>query len=137
VRAFDRGADDFVGRPFLYDELLARIRAVLRRVAPEPGMVLEAGELIVDRSTRCVTIAGRVLPLPVKQFDLLAKLASDPTRVFPKDELLRDVWGYRSIGRTRTLDSHASRLRRRLAEATETPYVINAWGLGYRLMLPG
>ncbi|HEX3454663.1 MAG TPA: response regulator transcription factor [Gaiellaceae bacterium] len=137
VRAFDRGADDFVGRPFLYDELLARIRAVLRRVAPEPGLVLEAGELVVDRSTRCVMISGRVLPLPVKQFDLLAKLASDPTRVFPKDELLRDVWGYRSIGRTRTLDSHASRLRRRLGEATDTPYVINAWGLGYRLMLPG
>ena len=50
---------------------------------------------------------------------------------------MKDVWGYRSIGRTRTLDSHASRLRRRLAEATETPYVVNAWGLGYRLMLPG
>jgi DNA-binding response OmpR family regulator len=137
VRAFDRGADDFVARPFLYDELLARIRAVLRRVAPPPGMVIEAGELVIDRSTRCVTVAGRLLPLPVKQFDLLAKLASDPTRVFSKDELLKDVWGYRSIGRTRTLDSHASRLRRRLAEATETPYVVNAWGLGYRLMLPG
>jgi DNA-binding response OmpR family regulator len=137
VRAFDRGADDFVGRPFLYDELLARIRAVLRRVSPAPGTVLEAGELIVDRSTRCVTVAGRHLPLPVKQFDLLAKLASEPTRVFSKDELLKDVWGYRSTGRTRTLDSHASRLRRRLAEATDTPYVINAWGLGYRLMLPG
>jgi DNA-binding response OmpR family regulator len=98
VRAFDRGADDFVGRPFLYDELLARIRAVLRRVAPPPGLVIEAGELVVDRSTRCVTVAGRLLPLPVKQFDLLAKLASDPTRVFSKDELLKDVWGYRSVG---------------------------------------
>ena len=130
VRAFDRGADDFVARPFLYDELLARIRAVLRRVAPPPGTVIEAGELVIDRSTRCVTVAGRLLPLPVKQFDLLAKLASDPTRVFSKDELLKDVWGYRSIGRTRTLDSHASRLRRRLAEATETPYVVNAWGVG-------
>jgi len=136
VRAFDRGADDFVGRPFLYDELLARIRAVLRRVAPPAGMVFEAGDLVVDRSTRCATVAGQLLPLPVKQFDLLARLASDPTRVFSKDELLKDVWGYRSIGRTRTLDSHASRLRRRIAEATETPYVINVWGLGYRLMLP-
>jgi len=129
VRAFDRGADDFVSRPFLYDELLARIRAVLRRAAPPPGMLMEAGELVVDRSTRCVTVAGRVVPLPVKQFDLLAKLASEPTRVFSKDELLKDVWGYRSIDRTRTLDSHASRLRRRLAEASDTPYVINAWGV--------
>ena len=64
------------------------------------------------------------------------KLASEPTRVFTKDELLKDVWGYRAIGRTRTLDSHASRLRRKLAQATEMPYVINAWGVGYRLMLP-
>jgi len=136
VRAFDRGADDFLGRPFMYDELLARIRAVLRRVAPPAETVTEVGELVIDRATRCVTIDGCLLPLPGKQFDLLAKLATDPIKVFPKDELLKDVWGYRSVGRTRTLDSHASRLRRRLADATETPYVINAWGLGYRLMLP-
>jgi DNA-binding response OmpR family regulator len=136
VRAFDRGADDFVTRPVVYDELLARIRAVLRRVAPAPGMVIEVGELVIDRLTRCVTVDGRILPLAAKQFDLLVKLASEPTRVFSKDELLKDVWGYRAIGRTRTLDSHASRLRRRLAAATETPYVVNAWGVGYRLMLP-
>jgi DNA-binding response OmpR family regulator len=136
VRAFDRGADDFVSRPFFYDELLARIRAVLRRVAPPVGMVIEVGELVIDRSTRCVTVSGKVLPLSAKQFDLLVKLASTPTRVFPKDELLKDVWGYRSAGRTRTLDSHASRLRRKLAAATDTPYVLNAWGVGYRLMLP-
>ena len=95
------------------------------------------GELQIDRSTRCLTVGGELVPLPARQFDLLAKLASRPTHVFPKDELLKDVWGYRSIGRTRTLDSHASRLRRRLAEATDTPYVLNIWGVGYRLMLPG
>jgi DNA-binding response OmpR family regulator len=137
VRAFARGCDDFVARPFVYDELLARIRAVLRRVSPAPGMLIEVGELVIDRSTRCLTVGGELLPLPARQFDLLAKLASRPTHVFPKDELLKDVWGYRSIGRTRTLDSHASRLRRSLAEATETPYVLNTWGVGYRLMLPG
>ena len=136
VRAFDRGADDFLARPFIYDELLARIRAVLRRVAPPPETIIEIGELVVDRSTRCATVAGTLVPLPGKQFDLLAKLASEPTKVFPKDELLKEVWGFRSAGRTRTLDSHASRLRRRLADATETPLVINVWGLGYRLMLP-
>jgi DNA-binding response OmpR family regulator len=136
VRAFDRGADDFVSRPVVYDELLARIRAVLRRVSPAPAMLIEVGELRIDRSTRCLTVGGELLPLPARQFDLLAKLASLPTHVFPKDELLRDVWGYRSVGRTRTLDSHASRLRRRLAQATDTPYVLNIWGVGYRLMLP-
>jgi len=136
VRAFDRGCDDYVSRPFHYDELLARIRAVLRRASPLPGDVLEAGEIVVDRRTRCVTVRGRRVPLPAKEYELLVRLASAPTRVLTKDELLRDVWGYRSIGRTRTIDSHACRLRRRLAAVTDTPYVINEWGVGYRLMLP-
>jgi DNA-binding response OmpR family regulator len=136
VRAFDRGADDFVARPVVYDELVARIRAVLRRVSPAPGMLIEVGDLVIDRSTRCVTVGGQLVPLPARQFDLLAKLATRPTHVFPKDELLKDVWGFRSVGRTRTLDSHASRLRRKLASASDTPYILNIWGVGYRLMLP-
>jgi DNA-binding response OmpR family regulator len=139
VRAFDRGCDDYVPRPFHYDELLARIRAVLRRTsttAPDERDVVEAGEIVIDLPTRCVTVAGKLLPLPAKEYGLLAKLATAPTRVFGKQELLRDVWGYRSVARTRTVDSHACRLRGRLAELTETPYVLNEWGVGYRLMLP-
>lgn len=136
VRAFDRGCDDFVPRPFLYDELLARIRAVLRRVQPAPGELLEAGEIVVDRRTRCVTICGTFLPLPAKEYELLAYLATAPTRVFTKEELLRSIWGYRSAARTRTIDSHACRLRNRLARLSATPYVLNEWGVGYRLMLP-
>ena len=135
VRAFDRGADDFVARPFMYEELLARIRAVLRRVSPPPGRRLEAGEIAIDRATRGVSVGGRRVALPSKEYELLVKLASDPTRVFPKEELLRDVWGFRSAARTRTLDSHASRLRRKLALVSRSPYVINEWGIGYRLML--
>jgi DNA-binding response OmpR family regulator len=136
VRAFDRGCDDYVSRPFHYDELLARIRAVLRRAAPSSEDVLEAGEVVVDRRTRCVTVRGTLIPLPSKEYELLVRLASAPTRVFTKEELLRDVWGYRSLGRTRTIDSHACRLRRRIAAITDTPYVINEWGVGYRLTLP-
>jgi len=137
VRAFDRGCDDYVSRPFHYDELLARIRAVLRRSdAPFPDDVLQAGEIVIDRPTRCVTVAGRLLPLPAKEYGLLVRLATAPTHVFAKEDLLRDVWGYRSAARTRTVDSHACRLRRRLAELTETPYILNEWGVGYRLMLP-
>ena len=135
VRAFDRGCDDYLGRPFLYEELLARIRAILRRVAPPEGDVIEAGEIRVDRVTRCVTVGGLRILLPAKEFELLVRLAGEPTRVFTKEELLRDVWGFRSLGRTRTLDSHASRLRRRLGQASDTPYVLNEWGIGYRLML--
>jgi DNA-binding response OmpR family regulator len=130
VRAFDRGCDDYLDRPFHYDELVARIRAVLRRVAPPESEHMTADEIEIDRPTRRVTVSGRRVVLPSKEYDLLLKLASDPHRVFTKDELLRDVWGFRSAGRTRTLDSHASRLRRRLGG----PYVQNVWGVGYCLL---
>ena len=134
VRAFDRGCDDFVGRPFHYDELLARIRAILRRTSRPPDDRLEAGDIVVDRPTRRVTVAGDRVVLAGKEYELLLRLASDPYRVFTKEELLRDVWGFRSLGRTRTLDSHASRLRRKLAAPGRGDYVFNEWGVGYRLL---
>ena len=136
VRAFERGADDYLDRPFSYEELRARIHAVLRRSAPRAGDVLEAGEIEIDRPTRCVRVAGRRVVLAAKEFELLVRLAEHPQKVFTKEELLREVWGFRAMGRTRTLDSHASRLRRKIAAATDTPYVLNEWGVGYRLMLP-
>lgn len=134
VRAFERGCDDYLGRPFAYEELLARIHAVLRRAAPPKGDRLEAGAIVVDRATRRVTVDGSPVVLSGKEFELLVRLAHEPTRVFTKEELLRDVWGYRSLGRTRTLDSHASRLRRKLNASSETAYVLNVWGVGYRLV---
>jgi DNA-binding response OmpR family regulator len=136
VRAFERGADDYVGRPFSYEELRARIQAVLRRAAPRMSDALEAGEIAIDRPTRCVRVGGSRVHLPAKEYELLVKLAEHPTRVFTKEELLREVWGFRAMGRTRTLDSHASRLRRKIAAVTDCPYVLNEWGVGYRLMLP-
>jgi DNA-binding response OmpR family regulator len=69
-----------------------------------------------------------------REYELLVRLASEPTRVFTKQELLRDVWGYRSMGRTRTIDSHASRLRRKLNGGGEEDYVVNVWGVGYKLV---
>jgi DNA-binding response OmpR family regulator len=136
VRAFARGCDDYVVRPFAYEELVTRIRAVLRRTSPSPNERLEVGEVVVDRVARVVTVRGRAVPLAAKEYDLLVKLASEPTRVFTKEQLLRDVWGFRSLGRTRTVDSHASRLRRKLAALSPTPYVLNVWGIGYRLVAP-
>ena len=136
VRALERGADDYLDRPFAYEELRARIHAVLRRAAPRAGDVLQAGEIVIDRPTRCVRVAGHRVLLAAKEFELLAKLAEHPKNVFTKEELLREVWGFRAMGRTRTLDSHASRLRRKIAAVTDTPYVLNEWGVGYRLMLP-
>jgi DNA-binding response OmpR family regulator len=133
VRAFDRGCDDYVPRPFHYDELLARIRAVLRRTAPPQHERLHAGPILVDLVTRRATVHGRAVSLAAKEYELLAKFVTDPTRVFTKEQLLREVWGYRSLGRTRTLDSHASRLRRKLRLAGAGPCVMNVWGVGYRL----
>jgi DNA-binding response OmpR family regulator len=136
VRAFARGCDDFVPRPFHYDELVARIRAVLRRVAPPAGDIVEAGPIRVDRPTRRVTVHGVSVALPAKEYELVLELAREPHRVFTKEELLREVWGFRSLGRTRTLDSHASRLRRKLVQAGAGPCVLNVWGVGYRLLEP-
>jgi DNA-binding response OmpR family regulator len=133
VRAFEQGCDDYVGRPFDYQELLARIRAVLRRAAP-PTDVLQAGPITVDRLTRRVRVGAVGVELAGKEYELLVRLAAAPERVFTKEELLRDVWGYRSQGRTRTLDSHASRLRRKLSAAGPGVFVVNVWGVGYRLL---
>jgi DNA-binding response OmpR family regulator len=113
---------------------VARIRAVLRRAAPDSRQRLVAGEIELDRQTRRVTVAGERVLLAAKEFELLTKLAGAPHRVFSKEELLREVWGFRSIGRTRTVDSHASRLRRKLARPGAGPFVINEWGVGYRLL---
>jgi len=134
VRAFECGCDDFIARPFDYEELLARIRAVLRRTAPPEHELVVAGPIRVDLATRTVTVRGRCVRLAGKEYELLLELMTDPERVFTKEQLLREVWGFRSLGRTRTLDSHASRLRRKLQEADEGPFVLNVWGVGYRLL---
>ena len=134
VRAFQRGADDYLPRPVVYDELLARIRAVLRRTSPPCPDVIEVGELAIDRLARVVTVRGEAVHLAGKEFELLVALAVEPSRVFTKDELLRDVWGYRSFTRTRTLDSHVSRLRQKLEQEPGDTFVINVWGVGYKLV---
>jgi DNA-binding response OmpR family regulator len=133
LRSFARGADDHIAKPFLYNELLARIRAVLRRSEGRSRRgVMHVGELTIDPVTRVVTLSGRRLDLSAKEYALLVALAADPTRVFGKHELLRDVWGYLSLGRTRTLDAHACRLRKKLGREGRR-WVLNVRGVGYRL----
>jgi DNA-binding response OmpR family regulator len=134
VRGFARGADDYVVKPFVYEELLARMHAVLRRANGPRHARLTVGDLEVDLASRVVRVGGEAVQLSAREYDLLVALAEDPERVFRKEDLLRDVWGFRSLGRTRTLDSHASRLRRKLNRPGGTAYVLNVWGVGYRLV---
>ena len=134
VRGFDRGCDDYLCKPFVYDELLARVRAVLRRSNGPRHARLAVCDLEIDLASRMVRVGGEQVQLSAKEYELLVALAEDPERVFKKEELLRNVWGFRSLGRTRTLDSHASRLRRKLGQASETAFVLNVWGVGYRLV---
>jgi DNA-binding response OmpR family regulator len=134
IRGFERGADDFVAKPFSYGELRLRIAAVLRRTWTRPGSGrLHVGELSIDPQSREVQLRGRRIELSQKEFALLRALAVEPTRVLTKEELLRDVWGYRTLGTTRTLDSHACRLRNKLS-AEGDRFVVNVWGVGYRLV---
>ena len=135
VRGLTEGADGYLVKPFHYPELHALIRAVMRRRRSTRRGPLRVGELLVDPHTREVRVGEAQVELANKEFALLRTLASEPTRVFTKAELLRDVWGFRSMGRTRTLDSHASRLRRKLEEAGDgARFVVNVWGVGYRLV---
>ena len=134
VRALDRGADDVMGRPFAYEELLARIRALLRRRLPASADTVVAGDLVLDRPTRRVHVRDTAVLLSAKEFELVAKLASDPFRVFTMEELLREVWGYRALGRTRTLESHASRVRKKLCLGPGDRFIVNVWGVGYRML---
>jgi DNA-binding response OmpR family regulator len=132
VRGLESGADDYLAKPFHYRELRARIGAVLRRGSSRDG-ACRVGEITIDPARRKAWVGEREVELSNKEFGLLRVLASDPSRVFAKRELLEAVWGYRTPARTRTLDSHASRLRRKL-DPEHARYVVNCWAYGYRLI---
>ncbi|MBA2295306.1 MAG: response regulator transcription factor [Actinobacteria bacterium] len=134
VRALESGADDVVPRD-VYLELVARVRALLRRAMLVQADLVEAGPIVVDRRARQVRVGDTPVRLSGREFELVAQLASEPRRVFTKTELLRDIWGIRTNDiRTRTVDSHASRLRRKLEAAGARDVVVNDWGVGYRLL---
>ena len=134
IRGFERGTDDYLVKPFSYAELRGRLDALLRRACARPRLGrMRVGALELDPMSREAWVDGKVVHLTNKEFALALRMATEPTRVFTRAELLSEVWGFQSAGATRTLDSHASRLRRKLSLGTRR-FVVNVWGVGYRLL---
>ncbi len=133
VHGLDLGADDYVTKPFNPHELLARIRARLRRSQPpQPARRLQVGKLQMDVSRHIVTLAGNEIDLTPTEFDLLRTLMQNPGYVFARDELLEKAVGYTFEGLGRTLDSHINNLRRKI-DAEGHEYIQTVYGVGYRM----
>jgi DNA-binding response OmpR family regulator len=134
IRGFERGTDDYLVKPFSYSELRGRLDALLRRARTRPRLGrLRVGALELDPMSRGAWVDGEAVHLTNKEFALALRLATEPMRVFTRAELLSEVWGFQYVGATRTLDSHASRLRRKLSLGSRR-FVVNVWGIGYRLL---
>ena len=130
--ALEAGADDFVVKPFSPRELVARLRAHLRH-RPVTAERLVFGDLVIDTACREVTVHGDLVPLPAKEFDLLAFLASSPRRVFSRGQLMEHVWGVDAAVTTATITEHIRRLRNRLEKDPKRPrWIETVWSVGYR-----
>lgn len=133
VKGFELGTDDYMVKPFEPLELVARVKALLKRYLITASEIIEVGELSINHKTYEVTDRGENLSLPLKEFELLFKLGSYPGRTFSRDELIEDIWGYDFEGNERTLDVHVNRLRERFPENKYSFKIKTIRGLGYRI----
>lgn len=133
IKGFELGTDDYLVKPFEPLELVARVKALLKRYRIVTSQTIQIGELFMDRKTFEVSVDGESLTLPLKEFELLFKLASQPGRTFTREQLIEDIWGYDFEGNERTLDVHINRLRERFPEDQHSFKIRTIRGLGYRL----
>lgn len=136
VTLLELGADDYITKPFEMREVIARVRAVLRRMDKNGGAhKLVFDNLIVDKQSYNIIVKGQKLEIPPKEIELLYFLASSPNRVFTRAQLLDDVWGFDYFGDTRTVDVHVKRLREKLQGVSDQWEISTVWGVGYKFEL--
>lgn len=143
VVGLELGADDYLTKPFSVRELIARVKAILRRVQAPPetglrsGEVLEFGPLSIHLEKRRVTLNGKPVELTTKEFDLLVAFAGHPGKPYTREQLLNQVWGYSYSGYEHTVNSHINRLRAKIeADPSHPRYILTVWGFGYRFVEP-
>jgi DNA-binding response OmpR family regulator len=136
VRGLDAGADDYITKPFSMEELLARVRANLRRTKAKETLsdhrVIEVGDLVIAPKSFLVTVAGKKVRLRLKEFQLLLALAQRPGQLATRQMLAEEVWGYEHLPSSRTIDVHIRRLRQAVEEPSGYVYIHTVHGMGYR-----
>lgn len=133
VKGFELGTDDYLVKPFEPTELVARVKALLKRYRIAISQTVQVGELLMNRRTFEVLSGSQPVELPLKEFELLFKLASYPGKTFSREQLIEDIWGYDYEGTDRTIDVHINRLRERFPEVSCSFKISTIRGLGYRL----
>jgi DNA-binding response OmpR family regulator len=140
VLGLEIGADDYVTKPFSIRELMARVKAIFRRIDElksdqwvDKQAIIRAGDLVIDPEKRGVSLKGKTIDLTAKEFDLLFHFAQHPGRVFKRSKLLDEVWGYGHDGYEHTVNSHINRLRAKIEKDPAQPrYILTVWGVGYK-----